>query len=202
MNSEGKQKSNQSFNPTRASVILGLPVPSSQSSYEYIHMYIHTYIYISICKPPTQLRLRNAFNHFICFHPPSSSSDAAPSLGLLGGTFAAAVKCFIYPALMTPLRIGLSESDTHIPIYIYICTYTHRRLLHLHLMRRLSVFLGATRSWGWRCHCNQTQTNAVAATPARHVLCPMMNCVPDSVNNHDRRMIMCYVPPKINSIQV
>lgn len=120
MNSEGKQKSNQSFNPTRASVILGLPVPSSQSSYEYIHMYIHTYIYISICKPPTQLRLRNAFNHFICFHPPSSSSDAAPSLGLLGGTFAAAVKCFIYPALMTPLRIGLSESDTHIPIYIYV----------------------------------------------------------------------------------
>lgn len=123
MNSEGKQKSNQSFNPTRASVILGLPVLSSQSSYEYIHMYIHTYIYISICKPPTQLRLRNAFNHFICFHPPSSSSDAAPSLGLLGGTFAAAVKCFIYPALMTPLRIGLSESDTHIPIYIYMYIY-------------------------------------------------------------------------------
>jgi len=62
---------------------------------------------------PNQLRLRNAFNHFICFHP-QSSWDPAPSHRLLGGTFAAAVKCFIYPALMTPLRIGLSESDTHI----------------------------------------------------------------------------------------
>lgn len=41
------------------------------------------------------------------------------------------------------------------------------------------------------CHCNQTQTN-VAETLMQllvatcDVLCRMMNCVPDSINKHDR----------------